>query len=73
MHHGGDSEFYFNRAREVLKGIPHPSNKLGFPLLLTPFLVIFRPQDQQEILQVVAAFLGDSHVSARAMGADLAG
>ena len=58
MYHGGDNKVYFNRARDVLTGTPQPSNKLGFPLLLTPFLVIFRPQNQQDILQVVAAFWG---------------
>ncbi len=59
MHHGGDNEAYFNLARDLLTGTPQPSiYTLGFPLLLTPFLVIFRPQDQQEILQVVAAFWG---------------
>ncbi len=59
MHHGGDNEAYFNLAQDLLTGTPQPSiYTLGFPLLLTPFLVIFRPQDQQEILQVVAAFWG---------------
>ncbi len=58
MYHGGDNKVYFNRARDVLTGTPQPSNKLGFPLLLTPFLIIFRPQNQQDILQVVAAFWG---------------
>jgi len=59
MHHGGDNEAYFNLARDVLTGTPHSSQyTLGFPLLLTPFLVIFRPQDPQDILQVVAAFWG---------------
>lgn len=59
MHQGGDNEAYFNLSRDLLTGTPQPSRfTLGFPLLLTPFLVIFRPQDQQEILQVVAAFWG---------------
>lgn len=59
LHHGGDNVGYFNLARDLLEGTLQPNKyPLGFPILLVPFIAIFQPPDQQDLLEVVSAFWG---------------
>jgi 4-amino-4-deoxy-L-arabinose transferase-like glycosyltransferase len=57
FHNGGDNADYFRMAVNITHGqfeaIKYP---IGFPLTLLPFIAIFQPRVQEDILQPVSAF-----------------
>ncbi len=57
FHNGGDNSSYFELASALYSGSLIPSKyPLGFPLTLIPFIAVFRPQRQEDLLQIVSAF-----------------
>lgn len=57
FHNGGDNADYFRMAINIAHGqfeaIKYP---VGFPLTLLPFIAIFQPRVQENLLQPVSAF-----------------
>src|SRR5882724_822144 len=57
FHHGGDENDYFALARSLLTGTPIDSKyTLGYPLLLTPWIVAFGATAPSGVVQPVALF-----------------
>jgi hypothetical protein len=56
FHQGGDQDGYFALAQSIVSGnLIQSKYTLGYPLLLVPWIAIFKPARPQELIPVIAA------------------